>query len=99
VVSDTFDDQYPVESKLLGIGSESYVVGSNEFRLGYAMTRGKMLCLDMGHFHPTESVADKVSTILTFSDELLVHISRGVRWSWYVPQCAGETTDSALAGG
>ena len=69
-----------LESKLFGLGSESYVVGSHEFYMAYAMTRGKMLCLDMGHFHPTEQVADKVSAILTFSDELLLHVSRGIRW-------------------
>jgi L-rhamnose isomerase len=69
-----------VESKLFGIGSESYVVGSHEFYLGYAVTRRKMLCLDMGHFHPTESVADKVSSVLQFVPGLLLHVSRGVRW-------------------
>jgi len=69
-----------VESKLFGIGSESYVVGSHEFYMGYAMSRGKMVCLDLGHFHPTESIADKISAILQFSDELLFHVSRGVRW-------------------
>jgi L-rhamnose isomerase len=69
-----------VESKLFGLGSESYVVGSHEFYLCYALTRGNMVCLDLGHFHPTESVADKISAILQFSEELLLHISRGVRW-------------------
>lgn len=69
-----------VESKLFGIGSESYVVGSHEFYLGYAISRGKMVCLDLGHFHPTESIADKISSVLQFSDELLFHVSRGVRW-------------------
>lgn len=69
-----------VESKLFGIGSESFVAGSHEFYLGYAFTRGIMVCLDLGHFHPTESVADKISSILHFSEELLLHISRGVRW-------------------
>jgi L-rhamnose isomerase len=69
-----------VESKLFGIGSESYVVGSHEFYLAYVVSSGKMLCLDMGHFHPTESVADKISSILLFSGELLLHVSRGVRW-------------------
>jgi L-rhamnose isomerase len=69
-----------VECKLFGIGSESYVVGSHEFYLGYAATHGKILCLDMGHFHPTESVADKVSSVLLFTPELLLHVSRGVRW-------------------
>jgi len=69
-----------LESKLWGIGSEAFVVGSHEFYLGYALSRGIMLCLDMGHFHPTESVADKISAILQFSGELLLHVSRGVRW-------------------
>ena len=69
-----------LESKLFGIGSESFVVGSHEFYLGYALTRGKIVCLDTGHFHPTESVADKISALLPFSGELLLHVSRGVRW-------------------
>jgi L-rhamnose isomerase len=69
-----------LESKLFGIGSESYVVGSHEFYLGYASRHRKLLCLDMGHFHPTESVADKVSSVLAFVPGLLLHLSRGVRW-------------------
>jgi L-rhamnose isomerase len=69
-----------VEGKLFGIGSESYVVGSHEFYLAYALKNDMMLCLDMGHFHPTESVADKISPILLFCRELLLHVSRGVRW-------------------
>jgi len=69
-----------VESKLFGIGSESFVVGSHEFYMGYAISKGIMLCLDTGHFHPTESVGDKISSILQFSKEILLHISRGVRW-------------------
>ena len=69
-----------LESKLFGIGSESYVVGSHEFYMNYAQSNGKMICLDMGHFHPTESVADKISSLLLFFDELLIHVSRGVRW-------------------
>jgi L-rhamnose isomerase len=69
-----------LESKLFGIGSESYVVGSHEFYFGYAQSKNKMLCLDAGHFHPTESLADKLSSILLFFDELLLHISRGIRW-------------------
>jgi L-rhamnose isomerase len=69
-----------VEPKLFGIGSESYVVGSHEFYLGYAVTRKKLLCLDAGHFHPTETIADKVSSCLLYLDELLLHVSRGVRW-------------------
>jgi len=69
-----------LESKLFGIGSESYVVGSHEFYLGYAQANGKMVCLDLGHFHPTESVADKISAILQTRQELLLHLSRPVRW-------------------
>jgi L-rhamnose isomerase len=69
-----------IESKLFGIGSESCVVGSHEFYMGYALKNDLMLCLDTGHFHPTESVADKISSILLYSPELLLHVSRGVRW-------------------
>jgi L-rhamnose isomerase len=69
-----------VESKLFGIGSESYVVGSHEFYLGYALANRKVLCLDSGHFHPTEGIADKLSSVLTYLDEVLLHVSRGVRW-------------------
>jgi L-rhamnose isomerase len=69
-----------VEGKLFGIGSESYVVGSHEFYLGYAITRKKLVCLDSGHFHPTESVADKISAVMPFVDRMLLHVSRGVRW-------------------
>ena len=69
-----------VESKLFGIGSESYVVGSHEFYLGYAIKHRKLLCLDAGHFHPTEGIADKISAVLTHLDGLLLHVSRGVRW-------------------
>jgi L-rhamnose isomerase len=69
-----------VEGKLFGIGSESYVVGSHEFYYGYALSRGKLLCLDSGHFHPTESIADKISAVLMHLDEILLHVSRGVRW-------------------
>ena len=69
-----------VESKLFGIGSESYVVGSHEFYMGYAMKNDLLLCLDSGHFHPTEGIADKISSLLLYIDELLLHVSRGVRW-------------------
>jgi L-rhamnose isomerase len=69
-----------VECKLFGIGSESYVVGSHEFYLGYASSRQKLLCLDAGHFHPTETIADKISAVLLYVPELLLHVSRGVRW-------------------
>jgi len=69
-----------VESKLFGIGSESYVVGSHEFYLAYAITNGILLCLDTGHFHPTEVVSDKLSSVLAFLDKVLLHVSRGIRW-------------------
>lgn len=69
-----------VESKLFGIGSESYVAGSHEFYMGYAVSRRKVLCLDAGHFHPTEGIADKISSVLQFVPRLLLHVSRGVRW-------------------
>ncbi|TWT98341.1 L-rhamnose isomerase [Stieleria varia] len=69
-----------VECKLFGIGSESYVVGSHEFYLGYAISRNKTLCLDAGHFHPTEVISDKISSVLMYVPELLLHVSRGVRW-------------------
>jgi L-rhamnose isomerase len=69
-----------VEPKLFGIGSESYVVGSHEFYLGYAATRKKLLTLDSGHYHPTENAADKISGVLEFVPEMLLHVSRGVRW-------------------
>ncbi len=69
-----------VECKLFGLGSESYVVGSHEFYLGYAITRKKLLCLDAGHFHPTEVISDKLSSVLMYLPEILLHVSRGVRW-------------------
>jgi L-rhamnose isomerase len=69
-----------VEGKLFGLGSESYVVGSHEFYFGYALTRHKLLCLDTGHYHPTEIVSDKISAVLLHLDEVLLHVSRGVRW-------------------
>ncbi|MBP89435.1 MAG: L-rhamnose isomerase [Planctomycetaceae bacterium] len=69
-----------VECKLFGLGSESYVVGSHEFYLGYAISRKKLLCLDAGHFHPTEVISDKISSVLQYIDRLLLHVSRGVRW-------------------
>lgn len=69
-----------VESKLFGLGIESYTVGSHEFYLGYATQKKIALCLDAGHFHPTESIADKISSTLLFVPQLLLHVSRGVRW-------------------
>ena len=69
-----------VESKLFGIGSESYVVGSHEFYMGYAMKNDVAVCLDAGHFHPTEVISNKISSLLLFSNEMLLHVSRPVRW-------------------
>lgn len=69
-----------VEGKLFGIGSESYVVGTHEFYLAYALQHKILLCLDAGHFHPTESLADKLSSVLEFLPSVLLHVSRGVRW-------------------
>ena len=69
-----------VESKLFGIGSEAMVVGSHDFYLGYAIKNNTLITLDNGHFHPTEQVGDKISSILHFVDEILLHLTRGVRW-------------------
>ncbi len=83
IFADPIDSQYnldAIESKLFGLGSESYVVGSHEFYLGYAIANQTLLCLDAGHFHPTESIAEKLSSVLLYVPELLLHLSRGVRW-------------------
>lgn len=83
VFSTDIDTNYTaeaIESKVFGIGAESYTVGSNEFCLGYASSRDKMVCLDAGHFHPTEVISDKISSVLLFTKELLLHVSRPVRW-------------------
>ncbi len=69
-----------VESKLFGIGAESMTVGSHDFYLGYAIKNNKLICLDNGHFHPTEQVGDKISACLQFVDEVLLHVTRPVRW-------------------
>ena len=69
-----------VEPKLFGIGSESYVTGSMEFYTAYAVSRKILLTLDSGHFHPTETIADKISSLLIYLDQMLLHVSRGVRW-------------------
>ncbi len=69
-----------LEGKLFAIGVESFTVGSHEFYLGYAAKNGVGVCLDTGHFHPTESVADKLSSYINFVDTVMLHISRGVRW-------------------
>jgi len=83
ILATSIERQYnldAVESKLFGIGSESYVVGSHEFYLAYATANQILLCLDSGHFHPTETIADKISAVLLYVPELLLHVSRGVRW-------------------
>jgi L-rhamnose isomerase len=69
-----------VEGKLFGIGTEEYVVGSNEFYLAYSIERKILVCMDMGHYHPTETIHDKISAVLPFAPELLIHVSRPVRW-------------------
>ncbi|MCP1093534.1 L-rhamnose isomerase [Peribacillus castrilensis] len=69
-----------VESKVFGIGSESYVVGSHEFYLGYALKNNKICLVDTGHYHPTETVSNKISSMLLYSDKLALHVSRPVRW-------------------
>ncbi len=83
VLTEKIDPRYnldSVEPKLFGIGSESYVVGSMEFYTSYALSRKILLTLDSGHFHPTETIADKISSLLLYLDQLLLHVSRGVRW-------------------
>ena len=86
-LDELFQTEYPaehmrdaVETKLFGIGSEAYVVGSHEFYMNYAATRNKMLCIDMGHFHVEEDISDKLSAILLFQDEILLHVSRPLHW-------------------
>ncbi len=86
-LDEIFSLEYPrkylkdsIESKLFGIGSESMVVGSYDFYLGYAVKNNTMITLDNGHFHPTELVGDKISSILLYVDELLLHLTRGIRW-------------------
>ncbi len=88
ILASPLDPRYnldAVEGKLFGLGAESYTVGSHEFYLGYAASRAAgpnpcLLCLDAGHFHPTETIADKISAVMFFVPELLLHVSRGVRW-------------------
>jgi L-rhamnose isomerase len=86
-LDEIFADEYPeaylkdsVESKLFGIGAESMTVGSHDFYLAYAVQNNKLICLDNGHFHPTEQVGDKISACLQFVDELMLHVTRPVRW-------------------
>jgi L-rhamnose isomerase len=83
ILAEKIDPRYnldAVEPKLFGIGSESYVVGSHEFYLAYATARQVLMCLDAGHYHPTETIADKLSAVLLYVPEVLLHVSRGVRW-------------------
>jgi L-rhamnose isomerase len=83
ILSERIDRRFnldAVEPKLFGIGSESYVVGSMEFYEAYALSRRILLTLDSGHFHPTETIADKISALLLYLDQMLLHVSRGVRW-------------------
>ncbi len=86
-LDEIFSVEYPashmrdaVETKLFGIGSESFVVGSHEFYMNYAARNGKMICIDMGHFHTEEDISDKISSVLLFDDEMLLHISRPLHW-------------------
>lgn len=83
-----------IESKVFGIGLESYTVGSNDFYIGYGVQKQKLITLDTGHFHPTESVADKVSSLLLYVPELMLHVSRPVRWdSDHVTTMNDDTLD------
>jgi L-rhamnose isomerase len=83
VLAEPIDPRYnldAVEPKLFGLGVESYTVGSHEFYMGYAINKHILMCLDAGHFHPTETISDKISAMLIYLDEILLHVSRGVRW-------------------
>jgi L-rhamnose isomerase len=83
ILTEKIDKQYhldAVESKVFGIGSESYVVGSHEFYMGYGVKNDVLVCLDAGHFHPTEVISNKLSAMSLFVNEILLHVSRPVRW-------------------
>lgn len=83
IFSDQVDESYTqdaVESKLFGLGAEAYTVGSHEFYMGYGLTRGKMILLDAGHFHPTEVISNKLSSLALFGKGIMLHVSRPVRW-------------------
>ncbi len=83
IFSKQVDPKYNIDSvepKLFGIGSESYVVGSHEFYIGYAITRKILITLDTGHYHPTETISDKISALLMYLPQIALHVSRGVRW-------------------
>lgn len=103
-LDEIYAEKYPqahlkdtLESKLFGLGSESFVVGSHDFYLAYAMRNGLIVCIDMGHYHPTESIGDKLSPILLHMPELMLHVSRGVRWdSDHVPVVDDQLRDTML---
>ncbi|MDO4886732.1 L-rhamnose isomerase [Streptococcus sp.] len=83
IFSEEIDETYnvdTVESKLFGLGAEAYAVGSHEFYMGYGLTRHKTILLDAGHFHPTEVISNKISSLALFSNRLMLHVSRPVRW-------------------
>lgn len=83
IFSEKLDERYTqeaVESKLFGLGAEAYTVGSHEFYMGYGLTRDKLICLDAGHFHPTEYISNKLSSLALFSKGIMLHVSRPVRW-------------------
>ncbi|MER0122636.1 L-rhamnose isomerase [Streptococcus sp. ZJ93] len=83
IFSEELDERYTqdaVESKLFGLGAEAYTVGSHEFYMGYGLTRGKMILLDAGHFHPTEVISNKLSALALFGKGIMLHVSRPVRW-------------------
>lgn len=86
-LDEIFEEEFPkehlkdaMEAKLFGIGSEAMVVGSHDFYMGYTVANKKVLCFDNGHFHPTEQIGDKISAALLYLDEILLHVTRGVRW-------------------
>lgn len=83
IFADQVDETYTqdaVESKLFGLGAEAYTVGSHEFYMGYGLTRGKIILLDAGHFHPTEVISNKLSSLALFGKGIMLHVSRPVRW-------------------
>jgi len=83
IFSEEIDERYTqdaVESKVFGLGAEAYTVGSHEFYMGYGLTRDKLVCLDAGHFHPTEVISNKISSLALFSKGIMLHVSRPVRW-------------------
>ncbi|AUB51582.1 L-rhamnose isomerase [Enterococcus mundtii] len=83
IFSEDLNEEYTqdaVESKLFGLGAEAYTVGSHEFYMGYGLTRNKLICLDAGHFHPTEVISNKLSSLALFSKGIMLHVSRPVRW-------------------